>query len=106
MLSLGIDGLPCRTTLSAWRAEDGSTVRVAIGSKVYAADQIIGACAGTVFRPSDMASEPVKYVRVCQAARGFARMREVTVDEVRNGGFYALDGCHMGFYSLGLLQVK
>ena len=53
-----------------------------------------------------MASEPVKYVRVCQAARGFARMREVTVDEVRNGGFYALDGCHMGFYSLGLLQVK
>ena len=75
----------------AWRAEDRSTVRVAIGSKVYAADQIIGACAGTAFRPSDWTSQPVKYVRVCQAARGFARIRKVTVYEVRNGRFYALD---------------
>lgn len=33
-------------------------------------------------------------------------MREVTVYEVRNSGFYALDGCHMGFYLFGLLQVK
>jgi hypothetical protein len=63
----------------------------AIGSKVYAADQIVGARAGTVFRPADRASEPVKYVRVCQAARGFARLREVSIDEVSNGRFYALD---------------
>ena len=91
MLSLGIDGLPFRVTLAAWRAEDGSTVRVAVGSKVYAADQIIGACAGTAFRPTDWTCQPVEYLRVSQAARGFARLRKVTVYEVRNSGFYALD---------------
>ena len=78
----------------------------AIGSKVNSSDQIVGACAGTVFRPADWTSQPVKYVRVCQAARGLARMRKVTVYEVRNGGFYALNGCHMGFYSLGLMDCK
>ena len=82
---------PFASRLAAWCAEDGSTVRVAIGSKVYAADQIVGACAGTVFRPTDWTSQPVEYVRVCQAARGFARMRKVTVYEVRNGRFYALN---------------
>ena len=67
----------------------------AIGSKVYASDQIISACAGTVFRPADRACQPIEYVRVCQAARGFARLREVAIDEVVDGGFYALNGCHM-----------
>jgi hypothetical protein len=67
----------------------------AIGSKVYASDQIIGACARTILWPTDRASEPVEYVRVCQAARGFARLREVSIDKVADGGFYALNGCHM-----------
>jgi hypothetical protein len=67
----------------------------AIGSKVYASDQIICACAGTDFSPSDRASEPVEYVGICQAARGFARLREVSIDKVVDGGFYALNGCHM-----------
>jgi hypothetical protein len=29
-------------------------------------------------------------------------MREVATDEVGDGRFYALDGCHIGFYSLEL----
>ena len=78
----------------------------AIGSEIDSADQIVGACTGAVFRPADMASEPVEYVGICQAARRLARMRDVSIDEVSNSGFYALNGCHMGFYSLGLLQVK
>ena len=88
---LRIGGLPFRVTLAAWRAEDGSAVRFAIGSKVYAADQIIGACAGTILWPTDRACQPVEYFRICQAARGFARLREVSIDKIVDGGFYALD---------------
>jgi hypothetical protein len=33
-------------------------------------------------------------------------MREVTIYEVGDGRFDSLNGCHIGFYSLGLLQVK
>ena len=63
----------------------------AIGSKVYAADQIIGACAGVILWPTDRAAQPIEYLRISQAARGFARLRKVAIDEVVDGGFYALD---------------
>ena len=63
----------------------------AIGSKVNSSDQIIGACAGTSLWPTDRASQPIEYLRVSQAARGFARLRKVAIDEVVDGGFYALD---------------
>lgn len=49
------------------------------------------------FQTSRQSLQPVEYVGVFQAARGFPRMRKVTVYEVGNGRFYALNGCHMGF---------
>ena len=63
----------------------------AIGSKVNSSDQIIGARAGAILWPTDRAAQPIEYFGICEAARGFARLRKVAIDEVVDGGFYALD---------------